>query len=424
MFHPSIISGHFPKITIDVPIRSVEIQVQGCIQKIKAIILAVFEAIGRFIHTVYQTITCSQKAKILPFQTGSYKVCFKQPHLIKKTEQSPYVILTLDGGGVRGKASLAALKIIEEELGTNLIKAVDCIAGVSTGGIIAAALSVPALNDPKEPRYTAKDVDDLYNKLAEEVFASSWWHKAGSLCGAIGSKYVSPRSIIESIIGDVSITKSVAKKLLITSLDLLSGQLICFENTASPGSEYLKSKNIRCVCATDDVTFTDAVTATSAAPTYFPTVKFRDYNLTDGGVAVNNPAQIATLLAMSKEAKDRPILVISIGTGKLPSQPITDKESLSWGVLQWVSPLINYLLDANQDQADVQMNLMAESNPNINYVRFQMLLDNSEEAEMDNASPANMQRLEDLGTKCFNDFLDKGGRERVIAPLKAKLSKI
>lgn len=412
MFHPSVYVGHHPRISVDVPFTTFEKKIESIVDRVIHAVQAIFTAIRQLFWAAN-----TQKSSL-----GSYKVsCHKTAYV--SNAKSPYVIVALDGGGVRGKASLAALKLIEKELGTHLIKAVDCIAGVSTGGIIAAALSCPSASDPTAPRYTAEDVDDLYDNLAERVFSRSLWDKVSSLWGVYTSKYQAPVEVIKGVIGDLPFCASIAKKLLVTSLDLISGQMVYFENCAQEATSeaFLKSKNIRCFRESEGATFCDALLATSAAPTYFPTVPYKNYNLTDGGVADNNPAQLATLLAMNSEAKDRPILVISIGTGRAKHERITTKDQLSWGIVQWISPLIDYFLDSKEDQADVEMNLLAASNRQVDYVRFQMTLENDEEAQMDNASPANMKRLEELGTTCFQHFLDNGGRERIIEPLKAKL---
>lgn len=372
-------------------------------QKVKAIAVNTFGIISDTVQGISNTITWTCKL-------------FQKPPL-------PYVILALDGGGVRGKVSLAALKQIESEIGDKVINAVDCIAGVSTGGIIAAALSVPSTDNPKIPRYSAKDVDKLYDDFATKVFSNSNMQNILTLWGSMRAKYYSPREILESIIGkDMPLKNTLAKKLIITSVDLLSSNLIFFENHIDGNKPRdLDHENMQSCPIDDGATILDALEATSAAPTYFPTKAFKDYNLADGGISENNPAEIATLLALKDVAKDRPILVISIGTGKMPGESITTKESLNWGWVQWVEPLIDYLFHTKAQQANQQMELMARSNPLINYVRFQTTLEDASEFALDNASPENLQKLEELGTRTFKHFIDNGGREKIIVPLKEKL---
>lgn len=401
------------RVSLEVPFMPFERPVGNLVEMIKHFVQDVFAAIAR----LYRIITCSEAAVNQKTHVCSYN------HIHKEgvSNELPYVIVALDGGGVRGKATLACLKIIEQLLGTQLSKAVDCLAGVSTGGIIAGALALPSKDNADEPCYTAKDVDDLYNNLAKDVFSSSWAHSICSLWGGVGAKYATPRTIVENIVGDTPLTESVVDKVVITSLDLMTGKLAYFQNDPEEdASEFIASRNIRALDVSDGATFSDAALCTSAAPILFPTIDYKGHNLTDGGVAQNNPAQLATLLAMNGPAKDRPILVISLGTGRAAHEPITSEKSIKWGALQWLMPLFNIIFDTEETMADLQMNLLAGSNPNVSYVRFQMILEDAAEAQLDNYDPANMQRLEELGTRTFTDFLyNKGGYAKVIEPLKA-----
>jgi predicted acylesterase/phospholipase RssA len=356
------------------------------------------------------------------FQSFSDAVHWVSNISIFRKTQLPYVILALDGGGVRGKVSLAALKLIEEEIGDKVINAVDCIAGVSTGAVIGAALSVPCADNPYTTRYSAKDVDELYDDFAQKVFANSTLQNIQTVHGSIGAKYPSPREVLENLVNheEIPLKASVAKKLIITSVDLLSANTVYFENHEST-DHHLKDENIQSCIIDNGATFIDALEATTAAPTYFPTKIFKNYNLVDGGIAENNPAEIATLLAMKSVAKDRPILVISLGTGKMSNEPITKNIPLNWGWLQWVEPLIDYLFDTKAQLTNAQMEFLAENNPRISYVRFQAMLEDPSQAPLDNASPENMQKLANLGNRTFKHFLDNGGREHIIAPLKQRL---
>lgn len=51
-------------------------------------------------------------------------------------------ILSMDGGGMKGIATLRLLKQLEERTGCRIHELFDLIAGTSTGGILATALAV------------------------------------------------------------------------------------------------------------------------------------------------------------------------------------------------------------------------------------------------------------------------------------------
>jgi uncharacterized protein len=70
-------------------------------------------------------------------------------------------ILSLDGGGVRGAYSAAALAEIEEQAKVKIIDYFDLITGTSTGGILAIGLGLG---------FSAKDLLDFYQQKAKDIF--------------------------------------------------------------------------------------------------------------------------------------------------------------------------------------------------------------------------------------------------------------
>ncbi len=83
-------------------------------------------------------------------------------------------VLALDGGGVRGVIPAVVLAEIERVAGRPLVELFDLVAGTSTGGIIALALTVP--KPEGGPRYTAQDVIHFYLSEIPRVFHRSSPH--------------------------------------------------------------------------------------------------------------------------------------------------------------------------------------------------------------------------------------------------------
>ncbi|MBA3238024.1 MAG: patatin-like phospholipase family protein [Parachlamydiaceae bacterium] len=424
MFASSIsLAGHHPNIKVEIPSRQKQYSTT-ITEKIKAVVINAFLSIVQFFQTLFNCVTSTKeelREDLTPARMGTYKLTYQLPMLETEDDQDPFIILTIDSGGVLGKIPIAMLRKIEEEIGGRIIEAVDIIAGASTGGIIAALLSLPSVNHPETPRYSAEDVDNLYDTFAQKIFSHSTYYKVTSLWGATSPKYPPPYEVMKDVVGDAQLQDALAKRLIVTSVDLLSGNLVLFENHPDNTTDFLEEKGIHTYSISEGAKFSDAIEATSAAPTYFPSKKFEKYNLIDGFMADKNSAQLVTLLATEKIARNRPILVISLGTGETVQGPIAEKNSLEWGWSQWVQPLIEYLINTRAKEVDLQMELMAKNNPLLNYVRIQSKLENALEAQMDNATPENMQRLGDLGTYTINHFLDNGGREMIIDPLRRKL---
>ena len=90
----------------------------------------------------------------------------------------PYRILSLDGGGIKGLFSAALLTLIEETLGLEGVIGdfFDCIAGTSTGGILAigAGLGVPA-----------RSMRDLYTVRGRAIFPPWRYWASKTLAGKL-----------------------------------------------------------------------------------------------------------------------------------------------------------------------------------------------------------------------------------------------
>lgn len=83
------------------------------------------------------------KFRVSRFQSNfpdSFPVFYNSDFQVKKPMDSPYLILSLDGGGLRGIISLVILEIIQKEF-PNFMDLVSFFAGTSTGSIIASGLA-------------------------------------------------------------------------------------------------------------------------------------------------------------------------------------------------------------------------------------------------------------------------------------------
>ncbi|BAH93955.1 Os07g0520900, partial [Oryza sativa Japonica Group] len=72
-------------------------------------------------------------------------------------------ILSMDGGGMKGLATVQILKQIEQGTGKRIHEMFDLICGTSTGGMLAMALGVKQM--------TLDQCEEIYTKLGKLVFA-------------------------------------------------------------------------------------------------------------------------------------------------------------------------------------------------------------------------------------------------------------
>ncbi|KAK0130270.1 hypothetical protein ONS96_000793 [Cadophora gregata f. sp. sojae] len=234
----------------------------------------------------------------------------------------PLRILSLDGGGVKGLATLCMLEAIMVQLqlempGTRGRRRVirpcdyfDLICGTSTGGLIAILLG--------RLRYTVKEAKDLYLKLAEEIFSKE--------SDSIDSKF--DHSVLEQSIKDIVESAPAPSPGSLDPDVLLEDEsigdpeggtrtFVVSTRTRGTGATAVRMRSYE--IAKKEIAFEakiwEAARATSAAPTFFSPITIRHVTYGDGGTGWNNPTKEA-LNEAHKIWPGRPIAcLVSIGCG-------------------------------------------------------------------------------------------------------------
>lgn len=313
-----------------------------------------------------------------------------------------FKVLSIDGGGIRGVIPAVILQHLEQKTGKSVSDLFDLVAGTSTGGILAAGLTVPKGN--KTPRYSAEDMLELYTDRGDEIFNRSFWRGITSIGGATEEQYDHRplERILKQKLGDATLTDCLIP-VVITSYDIERREPYFFKTRRA-----LKKKD-------RNHYLRDAARATSAAPTYFEpeVVKSLANNpkrrvLIDGGVFVNNPAMCAVAEAISLGEKPDDLLVVSLGTG-IATRKIPYEEAKGWGTLGWVRPIISVMMDGVADAADYQVRQLlpdATHADNQRYFRFDTELDLALD-DLDAAGAGNIRNLKAEA----NQILDKQANE-------------
>lgn len=272
-------------------------------------------------------------------------------------KKKKFILLTIDGGGVRGIIPARILEEIESRTNRPIYQLVDTIAGNSTGGIIALSL-VKADETGRHPEYKAKDLVDLYLNDSKDIFARSLWTKLKTGFGFWGAKY--DRKNLDNILQQRfkgSSLKDVLKPVLIFSYNLNSSE------------GHIWNSNISKLTPEKNFYLKDIAAATSAAPTYFDPVKLsnvegkychRDNNgqvvevciEADGGIFSNNPEIIAAadVLKNNRSLKISDLVLVSIGTGIYKVKDTTRKWH-NFSTLNWLIDLniIDLILNSSTD---------------------------------------------------------------------------
>lgn len=289
-------------------------------------------------------------------------------------------ILSIDGGGIRGVIPAAFLIEFEKRTGRPICALFDIIAGTSTGGILAATLTVP--DNKGKPKYSAEEVCSAYFEHGGAIFHKSVLRMVTTLGGLIRPIY-SPRKI-EKMLGQYLGTKrlhTTLTEVLITAYDMSSSTPWFFKTS------YAKQHRN----PVDDPLLTQVVRATIAAPTYFPPLVMEGHCMVDGGVFACNPALCAYAQARRMYPEEDDFLVVSLGTGlQEHNRPCSDV--YSWGVIDWAVPISGVMLNSSSATVDYQMlSLVGRKN----YIRFQVQLE-EDAAKMDDASDQNIRKLESI----------------------------
>jgi len=323
-------------------------------------------------------------------------------------------ILSIDGGGLRGVVPLTILKKLEELSGKRIYEMFDFIAGTSTGGLIASAISIKNPGNPGLPLYSLDDVINVYIKRGREIFPP----KHNFLESAIGIwKHRFEPTGIEKVLNDITGEY--------TMNDCLNNLMICTYDLENNMPLFLKSRNAH-LNPQRNIRLYHACRATSAGPTYLPSYKFEypdkemvSRNCIDGGVFVNNPSFAAITefakhfdyyLPGSKSFDLQKTFLLSLGTGSYTGK-ISDLESMESGLVFWAQHITEVMMHGVNTATDYGMK---ELMPDGNYLRMTINIDSAEHADMANCSEETFNYLieatnEMLGEKesMLKDFIDK-----------------
>jgi predicted acylesterase/phospholipase RssA len=265
-------------------------------------------------------------------------------------------ILAIDGGGIRGLIPARVLRHLEARIGAQggeatLATQFDLIAGTSTGGLIALALTAPAARG--RARMSAADLVELYEGAdARAIFRRPLIRRLPVLGRAIDlvlPKYgLGPlEEVLRRRLGEATMAETLGD-VLVTAYDMTNREPRFFKrwNRAAP-----------------TISIVDAALATAAAPTFFPPHELGAAALIDGGVFASNPTVAAIAEALKRT--ERPaalgphdLLVVSLGTGhhEISYAPPATRR---WGAADWIlprrdgdPPLIAAMLDGQSDAAD------------------------------------------------------------------------
>ncbi|CAI9756592.1 unnamed protein product [Fraxinus pennsylvanica] len=339
-------------------------------------------------------------------------------------------ILTMDGGGMKGLATVKILKEIEKGTGKQIHELFDLICGTSTGGMLAVALGIKLMSLEK--------CEEVYKKLGKLVFAepvpkdneaASWREKLDQLYKSSsqsfrvvvhGSKHSADQfeRLLKEMCADEdgdllieSAVKRIPKVFVVSTLvSVMPAQPFIFRNYQYPagtpevysaGSENLASGGQG--AATTGAPFGykrnafmgsckhhiwQAIRASSAAPYYLDDYSDGVYRWQDGAIVANNPTIFAIREAQLLWPDAKIDCLVSIGCGSTP----TKVRKGGWRYLDTGQVLIESACSV--DRVEEALSALIPMLPSVHYFRFNPV-DERCDMELDETDPAVWLKLED-----------------------------
>ncbi|OIV41162.1 patatin-like phospholipase family protein [Flavobacterium johnsoniae] len=353
---------------------------------------------------------------------------------------SKIIILTVDGGGIKGIIPSYFLTQIEAALNKSCYEMFDMIGGTSTGGIIATALSSPVSNGTP---LTADEIYSIYTTDGSQIFVSQqgiipddyyplYYANDGNGNGVepfLQNKF-GASTLNDARLNMQTLQNSRTSHVFTTSYTInSSGNSVPNPIKGQDYGPYLFNWYDAKSSQADDYQVWEAARATSAAPTYFPVAKLggggapnsgaNERWALDGGVMSNNPAVWAVSEAfrtgLASSLDD--IILISLGTGSYPSgaglvtnhQGLPDPDYGNWGYIPWLASDLDDLSGTENERGAI-VNIITESVQlvssqqlsgmqagGLTYFRLEPSI-TREQSKMDNISQSNVDSLINTAT--------------------------
>lgn len=270
------------------------------------------------------------------------------------------VILSIDGGGMRGIFTLQILKKLEWLAGSPCYKWCDMVAGTSTGGLISSLI----LN-----KKSAIEIEEIYDTLVSKVFTKRSW-LANRIYNPPAYDKKNFRELTHELVGDQTLKQLNANTgldMLFTAKDLAAGEetfFTCFNHDGTVKGTY------------QDVLLRAVMEATMSAPTYFsPFERFVD----GGTTTFNNPVLAAVLEALHYDGKGKykqnELTVFSFGTGSVLRfiEPSETKNPRGLDSIFWLKYV---MAEASKDASEMQIDTLRSGLiEGLDLRRYQLSLD-------------------------------------------------
>ncbi len=285
-------------------------------------------------------------------------------------------IICFDGGGVRTIASIVFLKKLEAESGKKVTDIFDMFIVTSAGAFNAACFAYGGFSADKVKRYWSKSY------LDKIMTSSFFWDKASLFQARPRYESEGRIEVLNEIFGKSTLKDSI-KPFLSLSYNIETRQHAIHDSVNTP-----------------NISFIDAVAASSAAPMYFPTYQMKDKSwMIDGSIVTNNPTLIGYQYA-KKILDNENIKIMSIGSGHNKNK-INGETSTKWGGVGWLrNDIMGMMLDS-EIHTEISKDIFNE-----NYLRINSPMGKVNKF-LDDDSEENLEKIHLMGMEWWSEFGDE-----------------
>lgn len=345
---------------------------------------------------------------LFPYNSGQ---C--QTKVAETTTNNKVLVLTIDGGGIKGIIPAFFLTQLEKRFAKDslqIYQLFDVIGGTSTGGMLALTLTTPFQEKGNKPKST-DDILDMYENHCDDIFHKTHRLFKPTYYAEIGLEpYLVKSFTAKKTLAEASNTLKNKKVQQVFTTSLLvnsEGNEVTQPNLGKDYGPYLFNWYDAKRDSTQNYYLWEAARATSAAPLYYPLANVgggkddrsnaKEKWAIDGGIMSNDPALWGVSEALRTKIAGNldEIVIISLGCGihKANAGLAVKKNGKNhgkgqsygfWGDLKWGfyklfnlsgqktprSDLTVTSLYANQFTPEVQLQGM-QVNTKLRYFRFQ-----------------------------------------------------
>lgn len=304
------------------------------------------------------------------------------------SENGPFRVLALSGGGFLGLYTAVVLEGLEARAGVPLGRCFELIAGTSIGAVLALALAyeVPMA---RMVRLFAQRGPDVFSHRAMPAGTVSRLLDLSR--SVLGPKYsgAALRQALDAELGELTLAEA-RHACVIPAVDVEDCDTKVFKTphaAASRGDEGLRAA--------------DVAMAACAAPAYFPSVRLNGRLYADGGLFAVAPDQVALHEAEHFVGVDsRRIRMLSVGTATAGYRPAGGIHGDA-GAVGWLAEgrLIMTLIATQQQHVQA----MVEDRLGARYLRLDAAWPPEAGLGIDVATPEAQRRLRAMGRKTLQD---------------------